>query len=223
MKKGILKKLSLAVIPFCVAWLMRIWFSTCRVKVYNEEQFREAYEAGEVIIASFWHYTIIYTFYFLREYQATVMVSASDDGDYIAALARNFGFGTARGSSNRKGVAALKKLLRIIRKGENCAMVADGSQGPAKVAQAGAVLLASRTGVPLVPMTWAASSCFTIHSWDRTAIPLPFSRIDYYFGEFLHVPAGVKGDEVEKYRSRLEEQLNSLYDRAWKGFDRTDH
>ncbi len=223
MKTDFARKISLAVIPFCVAWLMRIWFFTCRVKVYNAERFAEVDNGNKVIIASFWHYTIIYVFYFLRKYRATVMVSASDDGDYIAALARNFGFSTARGSSNRKGVAALKKLLAIIRSGESCAMVADGSQGPPRVAQAGAILLSSRTGVPLVPMTWAASSYFTIHSWDKTAIPRPFSRIDYYFGELLYVPAGIRGEEIERYRRLLEERLNTLYEKAWTGFGRVEH
>ena len=125
----------------------------------------------------------------MRHYTATAMVSASRDGEYLARLAEKFGFATVRGSKNNKSVEGLKAMLRAVRKGSNAAIVADGSQGPPKIVQAGSILLAARTGVPIIPMVYAASSYFTINSWDRTIIPKPFSRIDFYYGEPLFVPA----------------------------------
>jgi len=223
MRKQFLRSISLVVVPWCLAWLMRLWFATCRVRVHNEEYFASSYGSGKGVIASFWHYTIIYVFYFVRKHPATAMVSASKDGEYIAELAGQFGFNVVRGSSNNRGVGALKQLMRAGRNGETCAIVADGSQGPVRIAQPGAVLLASRTGLPILPMTWSASRYMTINSWDRTAIPKPFSRIDYYYGKPIFVPRGVKGDEIEQYRLQLEENLNGLYDAAWSRYDKLEH
>jgi len=223
MKKSLFNTLSLAVVPWCLAMLMRLWFATCRVTIHNEEYLDLEHNPENVYIATFWHYSFVYVFYFMRKHPAIAMVSASDDGEYIARLAKQFGFSSARGSSNNRGVGALKKLIKVVRSGENCAVVADGSQGPPRVAQAGAVLLASRTGVQMAPLVWSASRYFTIKSWDRTAIPKPFSKVDYYYGKPIFVPPRVKGAEIEQYRLQLEKSLNALYATAWRQYNKLGH
>jgi lysophospholipid acyltransferase (LPLAT)-like uncharacterized protein len=151
------------------------------------------------------------------------MVSASRDGEYIARLAEELGFDTARGSRNNRGMQALKEILKAAKAGRNTAIVADGSQGPPRIAQPGAILVASRTGVPVLPMMWSATRYLTIPSWDRTAIPKPFSRIDYFFGEPLSVPPDLKEEGIEEYRLILEERLNELYSRAWQLHGQDEH
>ncbi len=223
MTEGMLNSILLRVAPVTLAWLMRLWFFTCRVRLHNPENFYDQLKTGRPLIASFWHYGIIYFFYFLRRYSAMVMVSASRDGEYIARLAKEFNFSVTRGSRNNKGAEALKKLFRAVRAGDNGAIVADGSQGPALVAQPGAILLASRTGAPVLPMVWSASRYYTVPSWDRTVIPKPFSRLDYYFGEPIFVPAELKADAIEEYRLLLEQRLNGLYADAWGQYNRNGH
>jgi lysophospholipid acyltransferase (LPLAT)-like uncharacterized protein len=210
-------------VPTAVAWLMRIWFASCKVIVHNQENLFHAAAKDKTAIASFWHYSIVYSLYHLRHYSATVMVSASRDGEYIARLAEKFGYDTVRGSKNKKGFEGLKAMLRAIGNGSNGGIVADGSQGPARVLQAGVILLASRTGVPIIPMICAASSYFTVNSWDRTIIPKPFSHVDFYYGQPFWVPAKLTPAELEEYRLGLQERLNTLYDRAWRKYDKTGH
>ncbi|NOR23284.1 MAG: DUF374 domain-containing protein [Desulforhopalus sp.] len=223
MTEGKLHNLLLRLVPQIFAWLMRGWFRSCRVVLHNEENCFSSEERNKTGIASFWHYSIIYILYHMREYSATAMVSASRDGDYIARLAEELDFDTVRGSRNNKGVEGLKAMLRAIRKGNSAAIVADGSQGPPRVLQPGAILLASRTGAPIIPMVFAASSYFAINSWDRTIIPKPFSRIDFYYGEPIFVSAKLKPEEVEVYRLHLEEQLNELYTKAWGRYGKSKH
>ena len=223
MTEGRLNNLLLRVVPLIFAWLMRFWFGSCRITIYNQENCFAAEEKGKIGIASFWHYSIIYTLYHMRKYSATAMVSASKDGEYIARLAERFGFNTVRGSRNKKGVEGLKGMLRAIRNGGSAAIVADGSQGPPRIVQPGAILLASRTGAPVIPMIWAASRYFTIKSWDRTIVPKPFSRIDFYYGEPLFVPQELKTEELEDYRLCLEKRLNELYDTAWGRYGKIVH
>jgi len=220
---GLLHRLSLLLVPKLIAWLIRVWFATCRVRVHGAEHRQTTLDVGKAIVASFWHYTMLFVFYQLRRESAVIMVSASRDGQYIARLAQELGFSTARGSRNNKGMQALKDLLKAAGTGENTAIVADGSQGPPRVAQPGAILLASRTGVPILPMSWSASSYIAIPSWDRTAIPKPFSRVDYLYGDPLFVPPGLKAEGIEEYRLELEKRLNELYLRAWRIYGREGH
>lgn len=223
MTEGVLHSILLRVVPVALALLIRIWFSTCRVRIHNLENFLDPKKTGRPVVASFWHYSIVYFFYFVRGNRVTAMVSTSRDGEYIARLGKQFGYNTARGSRNKKGMEGLKALFRAIRGGDNCALVADGSQGPPRLAQPGAILLASRTGAPILPMLWSADRYFTVSSWDRTVIPKPFCRIDYYYGEPIFVPADVKEDGIEEYRVLLEQRLNALYVEAWGQYNKTEH
>jgi len=161
MKEGKLNTLLLRVVPSAVYWLMCLWFGSCRVVLHNEENCFKPNEKDKTGIASFWHYSIVYILYHMRKYSATAMVSSSKDGEYLAHLAEKFGFATVRGSRNNKGVEGLKSMLRAVRDGSHAAIVADGSQGPPRIVQAGVLLLASRTGAPIIPMVCAASRCFS--------------------------------------------------------------
>ncbi len=223
MKRDLFDKILLRIVPFLVANMIRVWFATCKVTVQNKEFISTREMEGSPFIASFWHYSFMYIFFYQRKSSATVMVSASRDGDYIAGLANQLGFTTVRGSRNKKGMKALKAMLKAIKSGSNAALVADGSQGPALVAQPGALFIASRIGIPVVPIAWSASSYFTFPSWDRTVIPKPFSRIHYYYGEPLTIPSGLSPDKIEEYRLILEERLVQLYKQAWHEFDKLSH
>lgn len=224
MKTNRHNKILLWLLPAVVGLVMRLWFATCRVKIHGTENFpHPGEEKNTPIIVSFWHYSIIFILFFLRRYEATVLVSASDDGDYFSRLAEHFGYTVLRGSKNRKGVQALKGLLGAARNGSSCALVADGSQGPPLILQPGALLLASRTGLPIIPIAWSASSYITLHSWDRLAIPRPFAKIHYLYGKPIYVPDGLKEAALEKYREKVEQELLTLYQKAWAIFGQERH
>ncbi len=223
MKKNFVHKASVTVLPFLISVLLRLWFATCRIKEHGLENRRQVVDKGNSAMAVFWHYSLVYVFYHLRKDRAAVLVSASEDGEYIARLARCLNFDTVRGSSNRRGLLALKELLAYLDKGGNVGMVADGSQGPAFVLQAGSILLASRSGAPILPVAWSASNSFAFHSWDRTCIPKPFSRIDFFYGKPVVIPAGINRHEIEDYRVKLEEELNDLYKNAWAHYGKAQH
>ena len=222
MKRGYIYKASLVLLPFLLSVILRIWFSTCRVKVHGIDN-RKGVEQGNSIVAVFWHYCLVYVFYHLKNDRAAVLVSASEDGEYIARLARCLNFEPVRGSSNRRGLLAIKELLGYLSDGWHVGMVGDGSQGPPRVAQAGSILLASKSGAPILPVVWSTSRAFIFKSWDRTCIPKPFSRIDFFYGTPIMVPAGIDRDEIENYRVRLEKEMNELYHKAWSHYGKENH
>ncbi len=223
MKDGLLYRVSLRVVPFVFVWLTRIWFSTCRIRTHGQEYRDQIDESKDPFVATFWHYTIFFIFYFMRKESGVAMVSASRDGEYISRVANKFGLETVRGSRKKGGMRAIKGLIRYVREGRNAAIVADGSQGPARVLQAGSIVLASRTGTPVLPMLWSCSRYKRFGSWDGTVLPYPFSRIDFFYGEPLNVPPKIKAEEMGKYRLILEKRLNDLYVKAWKQQGRTEH
>jgi len=211
----LLYRCSLAVVPRLAAGLIRVWFATCRVKIQGEAGLQE-FMGRDTGIGAFWHYSFLYFFYYFRKYPAAVMVSASKDGEYIAQLARLLGHVPVRGSSNRDGVKALREMIELLRHGRNSAIVADGSQGPARKVQAGCILMASKSGKPIFPLAWAANRCLVFDSWDRTVVPLPFATIVLHHGEPLSVPPSISSAQVEAYRLELEQRLNGLYDEVWR-------
>jgi lysophospholipid acyltransferase (LPLAT)-like uncharacterized protein len=205
----------LALVPRLAQGILTLWFATLRVKVRDGEALREQ-GARDTGIAAFWHYSFLYLFWYLRRYPAAIMVSASRDGAYIARLAEQMGHVPVRGSSNRGGVRALREIITVMRERRvNAAIVADGSQGPARQAQAGCILMASKTGKPIFPMAWACTRFLRFNSWDQTLVPLPFARLVVRHEEPLYVPASVDGARIEQYRLELEQRLNRAYAAAW--------
>jgi len=214
---------SLAIVPRLVRGLLTLWFATLRIKLRNAEGFH-AYAAQDTGIAAFWHYSFLYLFWYLKKYPATIMVSASKDGAYIAELARQMGHVPVRGSSNRGGVKALLEIIRTMGdRGLNAAIVADGSQGPPRKVQAGCILMASRSGKPIFPIVWACNRFIRFNSWDQTLLPLPFSTLIVRHGEPLHVPPSLPADQVEPYRLELEQRLNQIYVEAWSELELPAH
>ncbi len=214
---------SLRVLPGLAAGLIRLWFATCRLRTHGSEAMHVHVAEGGKGIAAFWHYSFLYNFYYLRGRRAAIMVSASRDGEYIARLAQRFGHIPIRGSSNRRGFRALREMLAQLQQGRNAGIVADGSQGPARKAQAGCILMASRSGLPIFPMAWAASRSITFKSWDRTVLPLPFATISLHHGDAMHIPPELSPEAIESWRLSLEQELNRLYDAAWDELGKPPH
>jgi len=204
-------------------WFSVLLFFSCRVRVYGQK-YRDQLDAlvGPGI-GSFWHYSILFSMYFLRKKGGVAMVSASKDGEFISRIVQKMGFETVRGSRNKGGLQALKGMIRFMRTGKNAAIVADGSQGPPRKVQAGCIVLASRTGAPVLPFLWSCNRYKRFGSWDGTVLPLPFSRIDFCYGELLFVPPKLKSEGIEEYRLILENRLNDLYDKAWAMQKKTEH
>ncbi len=223
MKSAMLKKIALLVVPTFLSIIVRLWFATCRVTVHGQK-YKDAVLAHEHPgIAVFWHYSFLYSFYQNRKEKVAAMVSGSSDGEYISRFLEKFGVKSFRGSRNRGGVGALKGMIRVTQGGYNVAIVADGSQGPPLVVQAGCILLASKTGCPILPMLWSSNRYIRFNSWDGTSVPYPFAKIDFFYAAPLEVPPKLSSQEVEKYRVILEEQMLQLYATAWDIQGKVEH
>jgi lysophospholipid acyltransferase (LPLAT)-like uncharacterized protein len=134
-----------------------------------------------------------------------VAISAGSDGEFAVRIVRHFGVGAVRGSSGRDGA---RLLLQFTREDHPLfGVTPDGPRGPRHVAQAGAVWVAARTGLPIVPVGVAVSRSWRLRSWDRFHIPKPFARCAIHFGPELTLGANADRDTVEAGRARLEDAL----------------
>lgn len=222
-------RLALALGPRIYLILERLLFSTCRMQEYDAH-FMESCEAeGQgPHIAVLWHYSLFHIVHKAREKTRqgrpyVVMVSGSEDGEFAARILERLGCPSVRGSRFKGGLGALRAMVGRMEKGLHAAIVADGSQGPPRKVQGGVILLASRTGAPILPMAVSASRFFTFKSWDRTMLPLPFSRFALVYGEPMHVPRKLGSEDIEYYRVELEARMNGLYEKAWALFDKKGH
>lgn len=216
-------RLSLRVVPPLYSIVSTLIFSTCRVKEYGRENLDECVQKGP-FIAAVWHYSVLYTICRMKGMNWVAMVSASTDAEYISQLLNRMGFATVRGSKGKGGLKAIQEMGRFMKgEGKNAAIIADGSQGPQRKAQAGAVLLASKTGAPILPFAWSANKFKAAGSWDRTVIPFPFSQLALCYGKPIYVPEKIKSADIERFRAELEDRLNELYVEAWQCFGKQNH
>lgn len=190
--------------------LIRLVGRTVRLRVEGWEHWEEATRGGGLPIYTFWHDRVFLATYFWRRRRIVVMTSQSFDGEYIARFIQRFGYGAARGSSTRGGVGALVEMVRLVRGGCPTGFTIDGPRGPRHVAKMGAVLLAKKTGQPVLPFSVNAEHFWTVPSWDRFQIPKPFTRATVRIGPPIRVPPDADDRLVELKRDELQRSLDDL-------------
>jgi lysophospholipid acyltransferase (LPLAT)-like uncharacterized protein len=150
-----------------------------------------------------------------------ILISQHRDGEYISRIATRLGLEVIRGSATRGGMRAFKQMIRAIKGRLNLVITPDGPKGPRAKVKSGVIEVARLTGAPIVPVSFSASRCRFLKSWDAFLIPVPFSRAVYIWGEPMYVPRTATKDEVAKHQEALEERLDLLTMKADNYF-RTD-
>lgn len=135
------------------------------------------------------------------------LTSASNDGAMVAAAMKVCGLDSIRGSSSRRGVAALVGLKRALQEGFDVCLTPDGPRGPRYQVQPGFLKLAEATGAPIVPIHLKFSNAWRLKTWDRFVIPKPFSRVQVTFAEPIRIPRGLDEAAFETKRRELETLL----------------
>ena len=200
--------------------LINVIGRTIRWRVDGWENWERATRDDRVPIYTFWHNRVFLATYFWQKRRIVVMTSQSFDGEYIARFIQRFGYGAARGSSSRGGIGAIVEMVRLMRAGLPTAFTIDGPKGPRYVAKMGAVLLAKKTGQPILPFTitprrfWESKK-----SWDRFQVPLPFTRTRVNIASPIYVPADADEKVLEVKRDELQTALDELNRRGEESID----
>lgn len=203
---------------FVFYWGIRLIGWTVRFDAEGMETFDRISARNEKAIMAFWHDRIFLATYYFRNRGIIVISSKSFDGEYMSRFIQQFGYGAIRGSSSRGGSKALIEMIRAMRDGASMGVTLDGPRGPRHVAKPGAIVLAKKTGNPLVPFTVEAENYWTLKSWDRMQIPRPFTRARVIVGAPIYVPADAS-DALTG--SKLKELEASLAELSASGVERT--
>lgn len=191
------------------------WMATLDYKVaYYDRSVDPALpdHAGRQIYI-FWHEYILFPLCLRGHCNLAMLLSRHRDADILSYSARMLGYEFIRGSTRRGGVSALRQLLDRSRE-MNLTITPDGPRGPRRQMAPGAVYLASRLGLPLVAMGFGFDRPWRVPSWDRFAIPRPFSRARAIPSPPLHVPPDLDRDGIEHFRRKIEALLNRLTEEA---------
>lgn len=194
-----------------VAWLgaafIRCLRATLRLRFHGDAELRRREQAGEHFILAFWHEHMLFMPFAYRGPRMHVLSSHSRDGELMVRTLAHFGIGTVRGSSTRGGAMGLRGLLQVAARGSDLGFTPDGPRGPAREVKAGVLQASAMSGLPILPVAYAATRSWRLGSWDRMIVPLPFARLEYVFGESLAV---ARGDDLETCGRELKQRLDAL-------------
>lgn len=209
--------------PVLAKTFIQTYLRTCSPDLRISPEVKDLVLSGQPVIYTVWHCQLLFPLYYVRRYYPhlpplVVMASPSRDGEFIGEVARGLGFTVCFGSRRKGGVKALRELADYCQRGYSCCLIADGSRGPARVAQKGPLYLARETQAPLVPLAVASRWKITFKTWDRFELPLPFSRMAVVVGDPLYVQPGNRGRVLEERRQELENRLNLLFDQSQQYF-----
>lgn len=90
----------------------------------------------------------------------------------------------------------------------------DGPRGPRRRLAQGPIYLASRLQLPLVAMGFGSDRPWRAKSWDRFAVPRPFSRARAIIGPPVMLPPDLDRARMEECRQRVERLLDCLTQEA---------
>jgi hypothetical protein len=187
--------------------LLRAWFSTIRLRWVGGAEVHPDPHRRRHGIYVFWHQRLLCFAYTHGPYRPRILVSRSHDGDLIARVATGLGCFPVRGSSRRARIEAMRGLLAETASGCDFGITPDGPLGPRHVFKAGAIYLASQSGIPIVPITVSYGRCWRFKSWDEFLLPWPFTWGVVHVGAAVTVPPGLDASGLETWRLRLEELL----------------
>ena len=189
---------------FLTGALLKLLALTLRVKWEDGGTFYDP--VRKPVILCIWHNRLLGSI--LADYRARqrchpvkVLTSASKDGGWLAAMARRFTLGNVRGSSSRRGAAALLELSRAIGEGNDIVITPDGPRGPNYHIAPGIIQLAGHAGVPIVPVAVEMDRFWRIgKKWDALWIPKPFAKVRLTFLPPLEIADGAASLEADSAR-----------------------
>ncbi|MGH7677603.1 MAG: lysophospholipid acyltransferase family protein [Gemmatimonadaceae bacterium] len=195
------------------AALLRALALTWRVRFANGDVTRDMRQRKQPVIYALWHGNLLPLLFAHRNRGIAVMISEHSDGEIIARIAQHLGFGTVRGSTSRGAARALLNACREVEAGHDLAVTPDGPRGPAHSVAPGTLVIAQRTGAPVLPVFAGVSRAWQLRSWDRFMIPKPFATVTVAYGPLLWVATDTPRDAINE-TERVRQGITAAYELA---------
>jgi lysophospholipid acyltransferase (LPLAT)-like uncharacterized protein len=196
--------------------LIKVLGSLTRFEVRGAEHLEAVEAAGKQPILCFWHDRILLSTYFFRKRGILVMSSQSFDAEYTARAIQRFGYGVIKGSSTRGGSRALIEMIKAMQSNYPTGFSIDGPRGPRYEAKPGPVILAKKTGNPILPFVVEPRKFWTVRSWDKMQIPRLFTKAVVIIGKPIYVDDNADDVEAESKLKELQRSLDDLTEQGTK-------
>ncbi|NOX41564.1 MAG: DUF374 domain-containing protein [Alphaproteobacteria bacterium] len=177
------------------------------------------------VIYATWHgQNFVFAFRFRKHIYPVLLVALHGDGQLIGRAMRYLGVPLIYGSGatdkkngQKGGARAFLQLLRALKRDQSVTLTADVPKIAREVGE-GIVLLARKSGAPIVPVAMTTSRRKIAKNWDRMQINLPFSRMVFVEGAEIEVPDD--DTPLKTYQQQLQSALDRAQERAFELADK---
>jgi len=184
---------------------------TVRFEIRNEAVLESLGHDGKPFVMVFWHGSMLYPWWRMRNSNAAALVSHSKDGQILSGMLGAWGYKIIHGSSSRGSTEAMQLMRDVVNQGRSLCITPDGPRGPIHELKMGAVRVAQTMHVPLVLMAVGIRSGHVLHSWDHFTIPYPFSRALVEVSDPIVIDPSLTGVTLEDRRADLEKQFVAMH------------
>jgi lysophospholipid acyltransferase (LPLAT)-like uncharacterized protein len=213
------RRMQIPFIAAAVYSVIRILGPTLRYEVLGLHHVEQIYASQKQCIWAFWHRIIIPIVWWYRNHGVVVMNTTAFDGQWTRKVIEWLGFGTAQGSSSRGGLRGLAVMARRLEERLDCAFTIDGPRGPRYVAKPGPVMLARKSGCPVMVFHIGVNRGKTFEkTWDHFLLPAPFARAVILFAPPIFVPADATSEQLEAKHAEMQRELERVRDIAESWF-----
>jgi len=191
------------------ACLVRAWIGTLRYRYHAMGIDCQPWVPNltQNYLYAFWHENMLLPAYQFSCPNVHVLISEHRDGQFIADVIQSLGLSVVRGSTTRGGMRAVRQMIELA-KTSHLVLTPDGPRGPRRNVQAGLAYISVKTGLPIVPVGVAYSRCWRAKSWDRMAMPHPFSTGYLVVGEPMVLPPVENNDEWVALNQRVQQAMD---------------
>jgi lysophospholipid acyltransferase (LPLAT)-like uncharacterized protein len=163
------------------------------------------------VLYALWHGRMFALLCAVNPTHTAVLISASNDGDFIAQTVAPLGFTqTIRGSSKRQAAMAVRHIqAAMVQQGLSVAVTVDGPRGPRYTINPNLLRLASQLQVPIVPVAASAKGLWFWQrkSWDHYMGPGLFSQPVVVLGQPVYMPPMLSAAQAQTEANALQQVL----------------
>ncbi len=203
------QKILLAIASTIGPLLLKMLGYTWRVSYENPYRTAPMRKKGIKRIYCFWHNRLLGLAFTERKKNVGILISSHFDGEVVARIVDRMGYHPLRGSSTRGGTAGLLSMLRDD-KVWYLALTVDGPRGPKGVVKPGAIFLAAKSGLELIPVSCDSDSKWVLPSWDGFQVPRPFARVTISMGKPIVIDKVTGHTAIKKQAGELARKINEL-------------
>ena len=184
---------------------------TTRWDIRGIENKHKMESSNKPFLIVFWHGRLLMTPAMAPKVDnICVLISKHNDGELISHTLRHFKYDLIRGSSGKDGTAALRAILKAIKKGQVVAISPDGPKGPRMRVSGATIKIAQLTSLPILPISYSISNAKILNRWDRFVAARLFGKGCYIYGDIFYVDKELDDKQLEKAGIELENRLNNI-------------